>query len=491
MGEQAQTQQTYPYDLLFQRYLLALAVQDPAFLAAHRACLSPHYFEDKPLKFLSGTILSFYDHYGQVPAQAAMVEWVENALRSGNKSDIAQTVRDITNFLYQSEVPNADYIRDRAVHFARRQGLKRAVLRGIDVLRKDGDPEDAMDMFQEAMSIGAVQSEGLDVWEIIAKIPDMWDDMMSARGVIPTVILPSFDRALLAGGPRRGELYCIQGVPKGGKSMFMVNFGAAAIGGGFSVLHITIGDLKEFDVAHRYASRLTDTPMRTILSRDPGYIGALRNCFLEQGKLRVKYYSPYQLTTTHIRSYMSWLRATKGFQPDLLIVDYPDKMSYDRSNTYAEIGRIYMELKSICDDFNCVCWVASQSNRNARSAKLNTTENMSDSWDKVANADGIIPITRLDNQGAEVKDTANLDFEGPRTGSVQAFIENVRFGHDGFQIKVNYDFSRCQLWEDSPATKEKQKLQASLDQAASAVVRGVQPQPVFDTTHFVGPNSNV
>jgi len=92
MGEQAQTQQTYPYDLLFQRYLLALAVQDPAFLAGHRECLSPDYFEDRPLKFLSSTVLQFYDAYGQIPEKTDMVEYVIQELQSGNKKYIAQTV---------------------------------------------------------------------------------------------------------------------------------------------------------------------------------------------------------------------------------------------------------------------------------------------------------------------------------------------------------------------------------------------------------------
>lgn len=866
MGDQIQTQQTYPYDPIFQRYLLSLAVQDPAFLAGHRQCINPEYFEDRSLKFLSRTILEFYDQYSQVPSQASMTEWVANALQSGNKTDIAQTVMGVVDFLYLSEVPNADFVRDRAVHFARRQGLKRAVMRGIQVLREDGDPVDAMEMYEQAMSIGAVQSEGTDIREMMEKIPEIWENMLNSRGAIPTLFLPSFDRALYGTGPRRGELYVIQAVPKAGKcigedarvwdpergyvaarefngslvvgeqphgsgvasviakqatgikqvfdvllrsgrvirqlsanhgvrtargyiqvkslrngdavaapwelpltgsepwsldslgyivgcflgdgcmtlhhpclsevagsreissaivqacppwwsmeahcsdvastarfvskcgsgrnpmtmflaelgilghnaftkvvpgqcwpaglpviaellaglwdtdghvgkngccelttaskgladdvltalhvlgiyarvshhgscywrvsfsgrdnnrrfleavpihvsykkaqlvknsiggssrssyydsvppsllkhkrrrshkdsrlsrpllradelvsfaagvhwdevvqvrtagrvptfdlqiadhcqsftcdgvilhnSMFMVCFGAVAVNMGFRVLHITIGDLKEFDVAHRYASRMTGIPMRQILRKDPAYISAVRNSLLESNRLRVKYYSPYTLTTAHIRSYMSWLRSTKGFQPDMLIVDYPDKMKYDRSNTYGEMGRIYMELKAILDDFNCVGWVASQSNRGAKSAKLNTTENMAESWDKVANADGIIPITKLDNQGTEVKDTENLNFDGPRTGHHQAYVENVRFGHDGFQIKVWYDFGRCYLWEDSPYTQENVKKTNNLEVATAAVLRGVDPQavqtPGLDPTQWTG-----
>ena len=319
MSDHVQTQNTYPYDIMFQRYLLALAVQDPTFLAAHRPCLSPEYFEDRSLKFLSGAILGFFDNYTQLPSEAALQEWTTQALQQGNKKDLTEIVQNTVTFLYRTAVPNADYVRDRALHFARRQGLKRAVLRGIDVLRKDGDPEDAMDMFEQAMSIGVAQSEGLDLWDIIARIPSMWTEMISVKGAIPTRILPSFDNALYGQGPRRGELYVIQGVPKGGKSMFLTNFGIQAINLGHRVLHLTIGDLKEFDVSLRYASLATGVKMKTIVGNDPSYIAALRQSYLQQNKLRIKYYSPYTLTTSHIRSFMSWLKTTKGFEPDMLI----------------------------------------------------------------------------------------------------------------------------------------------------------------------------
>lgn len=485
MGEMQNTAapvQVYPQDLIFQRYLLALAVQDPTFLAANRSCLFPEHFGDQSLKFLSKAILQFYDQYGQTPSHAALYEWSMTVLRTGKHRDIAQLILDVCNFIYQVQVPNSEYIASRAVHFARWQGLKRAVLHGIQVLRQDGDPVEAMGMFEDALSLGVVQEGDEDIFDVAARMPEVWQQMVDRRGVIPTMFIPSFDRALHAGGPRRGELYVFQAPHKSGKSFLLCRCGITALIQGLRVLHVTIGDLKEFDVEHRYLSGLTGAPLKQVIHGGRPYYRHLHNVWLQPNQLRVKYYPPYKLTTANLRAYMSWLRSTKNFKPDMLIVDYPDKMLFDRSNTYGEMGRIYMELQEILTDFDCVGWAVSQSNRGSAKESLNTSANVSESWDKPANADGFIPITRLDKQGKEVKEATleDLDFDtGDHSGHMIAYVESVRFGHDGFQLKLYYDFTRCFLAEDSPYTKAAVNEQGSMEAAQQSMLMAQQNSAMY------------
>jgi len=474
MGEQQPRpdEQVYPQDTLFQQYLLALAVQDPTFLAANRACLKPEHFGEKGLRFLAQGILDFFDQYGQVPSYASMSEWVASILRSGKHRDISQRVVDITNFLYQGQVPNPEYLKSKAVHFARWQALKRTVMHAIQVLRKDGDPEEAQKMFQEALSLGVVQDGDQDLYDVAVRMPDIWQEMLNSHGVIPTLFMPSLDRALHAGGPRRGEFYVFSAPKKVGKSMLLCECGASALVQGHKVLHITIGDLKEFDVEHRYLARLTNTPMKTILRGGSQYYSRLGASALRRNQLRIKYYSPNQLTTAQLRSYVSWLATTQNFKPDMLIIDYPDKMYFDRRNTYGEMSRIYMELQGIMRDFSCVGWAVSQSNRGSAKETLNTSANVSESWDKPAIVDGFIPITRLDKQGKDVKESTleELDFDsGDHSGQLIAYMEDIRFGHDGFQIKMYYDYTRCYIQEDSPYTQDECHTKASMDQAQAGL----------------------
>ena len=67
-----------------------------------------------------------------------------------------------------------------------------------------------------------------------------------------------------------------------------------------------------------------------------------------------------------------------------------------------------------------------------------------------------------------------------------AYVENVRFGHDGFQIKVYYDFTRCELREDSAVTRAAVGQAQTMQVAQEAVGRPIQVG--YDATRMVGPN---
>ncbi len=824
---------TYPYDQLFQRYLLSLAVQDPAFLLTHRECVAPNYFDDPVTRFLAQAITSFFDQYKQIPQMAALSQYVLASVQSKHQEGIAQPIMELVGFLYSGPVPNPEFIRDSAVKFAKMQGLKKAVLHGFDVLKANGDPEEVLSMLSRTLEIGVANNPGTDFWDVLGRLPEIWQSLQSSRGNIPCRFMPSLDDALF-GGPRRGELYCVQGIPKVGKcisadslvwspdggyykaaefhsatsigecpngtrvacvlskvktgrkmvydvhlrsgrvlrglsanhgvrtaegyvpvrrlsvgmgvaaplslqlnavrpwgdielgyalgvflgdgclttpqpvlssksndipdavldslpaswgmqytrshgaviftsqtkyrfnpltfwfrslglsglnshtkcvpgdcwlggsevirhvlaglwdtdgyiprsrgaaqyctvsrklahdvltmlhvvgiyatirrkgtaylveftglsnyhvfqqlvpihhigkvarlqrickstsvrqsrcvswfqrmpagagcsrsgrpggrrcpsavdtswsdthqfhlgvhwdsvesvtvqgvretydlemdsrsksftvdgllvhnSHFLVNFGAEAIMQGLRVLHITIGDLKEFDVALRYAARLCNMPTNLIMWGNPAFFDRVRQIIFARRQLLIRYFSPYALTCSQIRAYMGWLQASEGFTPDMLIVDYPDKMFYDRKYTYNELGRIYMELKGILDDFNCVGWVASQSNRFAVDQATNRAAYAAESWDKVANADGWIPLSQTDADRAKHR--------------IKAYIEMLRFGADHREVFCQIDYERSMIKEISQEAMNKEAeteriAQANMAQAKS------------------------
>lgn len=479
---QPQPEVVYPYGYEFQKFLLAVAVQDPTFLMTSKDCLQPGYFEDRTLRFTAQAIISFYEQYGQVPQYVPLTEYTNFLLRNKGRADVAQSVQELIYQLYLYPAPNADYIQHEALRFAQQQLVKKAVLQGIDVLKKNGDPRTVLEAMEHAMSIGQVQEVGTDL-VMGEQIGEMWRAMQESRGAIATRFLPTFDETLFRTGPRRGELYVIQAVPKAGKSMFMVNFGVNALWQGQRVLHITIGDLKEFDVLLRYCSRITGWRMDDIIWHNPGFVHDWRQLMIQEGRLKIRYYPPYTLTATGLRSYMSWLKATQNFVPDMLIIDYPDKFYFDRSQTYSEMGRIYMEIKRILDDFNCVGWIASQSNRGAAKEQLNTTANMAESWDKLANADGVCPITMGE------KDKPASPGQIIHTGHITFYAENLRFGADHLKISVWFDFSTCQLMEDSERTRSTQSYNANMAQATHQAQVMSQPGPQVPATNVVVPGT--
>lgn len=428
-----ETPGAYPFTYDFQRGVLALSAQDPSFILTHRECLKPSYFGYRDLQVFAGLLLRYFDEHGASPDWTAAAQLMNDAVGAGRAGGMqTEAALELVEWSYTTEVPDVGFLRDRAVKFARQQALKAAVLHGFDVLKREGDPEEAMKMFEQAMTIGVAQDPGADLFDDIDRLPEMWAEMVRCGGSIPTKYFPSIDEALY-GGPRRGELYVVQGTPKAGKSGILVGLGAAALEQGYKVLHITIGDLKQVDVELRYAARLTGIAMKEIMWNNPMYANTLDRVALSPNQMRIRYYPPETLTCAHIRSYMSWLGSRYAFRPDMLVVDYPDEMQYDRSQAYNELGRIYAELKHILDDFNCVGWIASQSNRSAAAAADNSTRYMAESWKKLASVDGAIPICMTDKEREE--------------GKLRLFCENFRFGKDHFMVECAFDFSCWRVWQ--------------------------------------------
>jgi hypothetical protein len=187
---------------------------------------------------------------------------------------------------------------------------------------------------------------------------------------------------------------------------------------------------------------MTGVEIQKIMYNNPIYLHTLRFVKLSPNQIRIRYYPPETLTCSHIRSYMSWLRSRYDFRPDMLIVDYPDEMQYDRSQTYTEIGHIYAELKHILDDFACVGWIASQSNRTAASASDNSTRFMAESWKKLAIVDGAIPICMTDKERMEHK--------------LRLYLENLRSGEDHKMIECAFDFSCARVWQTDKTPEQVQ-----------------------------------
>lgn len=429
MGE-VQENAVYPYGFDFQHALMAMAVQDPGFLASYEDIIEPKYFESPVLQVVSKIILDHYKAYSEAPNHQTLNQLVLEHV-SGMPSSMQIQIDQFYQFaasLYSTEISNSQFIKDRAVKFAQRQAFKHALIHGVDILKRDGNIEEAQDLVDRAMTIGIRRDMGDDLYEVIERLPHKWAEMINGKGKIPTCF-PILNEATY-GGVRKGELFIIQGIPKFGKSTTLISLGGYAMRCGYNVLHVTIGDLKEFDVELKYATYLAQQDIKEMMyGGDAQAFSRLKDTLIKPNQLRIKYFSPFSLSVPQLRSYISWLRTNSGFFPDLLILDYPDKMYRKHEDSYSEMGKIYMEIKTLLDDFDIACWAASQSNRSAADAKMNRAANVAESWDKIANADGVIPCSQTDEERAE--------------GKARLYVEMIRFGIDHWvqPVHMNYGMS--------------------------------------------------
>ena len=426
----------------FQLRIAAMMVQDPAFLKAHRDAVQASYFESASTATIVRTVLDYFDKHSEVPDRVSMINSIRayaytTKMREEQETSIIQTAEA----LYDVSIPGMSHAREEVIKFGQTQSMKKAIFDCVDVLKKGGDVSECRELVNKATLVGHDLADlGVNVHEAMTNLPSVLQRSHEDRIRIRTNFR-SLDRFTL-GGPCQKEVWMVLAQSGGGKSVFLTNIGAVAIKAGIPVVHFTIGDLDEIDVLHRYAARLTGTPMHQIV-HDPGaYLAKVstKSWSLRPFYLRVKYFPSGRPTTDTLRAYLSRLKTVEGISPGLVIVDYIDELAMPSDDAYVSGGLNFQGLQQIKDDFRCLVWTASQVNRWRPQSKNDVIrmDNIADSSRKNWKADGIV--------------TYNQTFEEYQAGVARLWIEKVRRGEKFKLINLRTEFSKMWFYESDPFT---------------------------------------
>lgn len=144
-------------------------------------------------------------------------------------------------------------------------------------------------------------------------------------------------------------------------SWSLAAIGAHAAKQGKKVLHITL-ELLESYTLQRYDSVITGihfTDLKYNLESVESQVSSIK------GNINVKYYPSKRATINTIQSYVESLRG-EGFNPDMIILDYADKLKYTinaKSNDASDLGNLYDEVKGLAGELKVPIWTASQTGR--------------------------------------------------------------------------------------------------------------------------------
>lgn len=387
----------YPYGEFFQFKILALMVQDPVFLAVYSDAINPNFFERAHLNTTCQLILWYFQHFRAPPEYGSLSACIEeHVLKYHIVPDVANSLRQTANWIFSNPVNDSEYVKERVLRFGQRQALKGACNGIIDRLEKDEEFDDCRRLVETALQVGLKKDGGFDLGLSLPWLPQLAMQSETYRRRVPTA-MPNLDRCL-SGGLGVGELGIIVAPSGVGKSTTLVNFGYGAIMSGLNVLHVTL-ELKEIDIALKYAARHTMRPINSIIQQDPYFYQMAYNYPISENRLKIKYFSPGTITVSNIRALLSYLRGN-GFMPDLLIVDYIKKMKYDSEET-GGLGKISNELVTLGDDYHCAVWTAQQAQRNLRFAARTPVSGISNDISIVENADVALAISQTEDEHRE------------------------------------------------------------------------------------------
>ena len=237
-------------------------------------------------------------------------------------------------------------------------------------------------------------------------------------------------------------------------SWILTAMGAHALKMGKVVVHYTL-ELSEEYTGRRYDSVLTKIPFRDLKF----HISEVEHkCGLIKGNLFIKEYNLKAASTFTLQSHCEDIYQLTGRRPDLIIIDYADRMksmlSTSKTRDDKVLGNLYDEIKALAKELQIPVWSASQTNRQGSREEVVRGDTISDSFEKLMVADFVMSVSRQDTD--KIANTGRFHI-----------IKN-RYGPDGltYPASINTDFGHIQIFEatsiEGKETKEKMGNEGSV-----------------------------
>ena len=407
------------YGKTFQEGLAALILEDRAFCDQIQEVLETEYFELKYLQVFVDKIFSYKEKYNVHPTSKILTTILRIELDDETDAVKKQT-RDFFARIYNTEIKDAEFVKNTALDFCRKQVLKSAMIQSVSLLKSSSFDEIAK-VINDALKLGNDSNFGYDYIQDFEKRFEV-----KARDPIAT----GWDEidALLQGGLGNGELGVVIAPTGAGKSMALVHLGTQAMKAGKTVVHYTL-ELQDTSIGIRYDSCVTGVGLSELHSFKEMIYEKVQEI---KGKLIIKEYPTKSATTQTIKAHLEKLKQ-KDIKVDMILVDYGDllKPVITTREKRHDLESIYEELRAIAQEQKCPVWTASQTNRSGLNAEVITMEAISEAYSKCFVADFIFSVSRTIDD--KVNDTGRL------------FVAKNRFGPDGIIYPAKMDLARVKI----------------------------------------------
>tara|TARA_R100000008_G_scaffold86307_1_gene78832 strand:- start:10709 stop:12076 length:1368 start_codon:yes stop_codon:yes gene_type:complete len=403
----------------FQENMCQLILFDRSFADQIKEVLDVNFLEFNYLQTFVKRIFSYKDKYGMQPSDSIMTTILRAEISEENEL-VQKQVRDFFARMKKTDVQDAEYIKDTAIDFCKKQVLKGAILKSVPLLKRSSF-EDIQKLINEAMKLGNNSDNG---YHYIKDFEKRFE--LKTRNPVTTgwKIIDDLNK----GGLGRGELGVVIAPTGAGKSMALVHLGAQAVKENKTVIHYTL-ELADTVVASRYDSCITGIPLREVFNKKDEIYEEIKDL---KGQLIVKEYPTKSAGVSTLRNHLEKLRQREIF-PEMIIVDYADLLRSKSKNDEKrhQLESIYEELRSIAQEFECPIWTASQTNRSGLNAEVITMEAISEAFNKCFVADFIFSISRT--------------IQHKNSNSGRIFVAKNRNGPDGLVYPIFMDTANVKI----------------------------------------------
>lgn len=350
--------------------------------------LKKEYFEDDH-RVVFDTVLQYVGKYNKIPTgEALKIELGESNLPNDKYQQAAVLINDVTT----PEPVDNDWLLEKTEKWCQDRAVFLSIMKSIEII--DGKSEMTAnaipEILSEALSVNFDQDIGHDY---INNSDDRFEFYHKEEARLP-FDLDLFNKITKGGLPNKTLNIALAGTGVG-KSLFMCHVGAAALTQGKNVLYITM-EMAEERIAERIDANLMNMPIDQLDKLDKNtFDNKIANIAKKTiGKLIVKEYPTGSAHTGHFRALLKELKLKKGFEPDIIFIDYLNICASARMkglggsvNTYSLIKSIAEEIRGLAVEFDVPIVSATQTTRSGYGNTDVGLEDTSESFGLPATAD--------------------------------------------------------------------------------------------------------
>lgn len=409
----------------FQQQLIKAIIEDKKFGDTIVDVLESRYFDNNSFKFIMENIKELHKLYNKVPNYETLAQKImsEGGTKDSNVPHV-DTLESIKNL-----EKNNEFVKDKALNFCKQQNLKKEI-KNIQSIIDSGEFESynkIEQIIQKALQVGIMNDTIVDVFHNI-------DDALEKDYRLPIRTgIVGVDSAL-KGGLGRGELGVVLAPTGTGKTTILTKIANTAYNDGFNVLQIFFEDNEGQIKRKHYTIWSGIAPDEQPEFKEEVLVKVREQQERSSGSLKLSKLPSDNITISEIKSKIRKM-ISEGFKPDIMVLDYVDCISPERSVSGEEWkgeGSIMRSLESMTSEFDMAIWTATQGNRESISSEVVTGDQMGGSIKKAQIAHVILSIGKTLEQ--KEHNLATLTLLKSRIGKDGIVWSNCKFNNEFLDI---------------------------------------------------------
>jgi replicative DNA helicase len=406
----------------FQQSLIKAIIEDKKYGETIIDVLESKFFDNNSFRFIMENTKELYKTYNKIPDYNTLAQKI---MAEGGNKDSSKVHVDTLEAIKNNE-SQTEYIRDTALNFCKQQNLKRE-LKSVQSIIESGEFEaynKIEEIIQKALQVGLSNDEATDVFHDIDGALEK-----DFRHPLPTGIV-GVDN-LLKGGLGIGELGIVLAPTGTGKTTLLTKFANTAYNLGYNVVQIFFednpGNIKRKHYTIWTEIRPDDQPE----FKEEVKAKVEEAQAKSKGSLKLLKLASDSVTVSEIKNKIRKMNSEGNKKIDLLVLDYVDCISSDKSTNGEEWkgeGSVMRSLESMTTEFEMAIWTATQGNRDSISSEVVTGDQMGGSIKKAQIAHVILSIGKTLEQ--KEHNLATLSLIKSRIGQDGVVFQNCKFNNE-------------------------------------------------------------